>query len=78
MYLEKYIDEDLRREIKTQYRKDLNPPTYESIFAETNDCLSLDLKNSTIIQILFDVFKEASQDDVRKELDDIKKGIEIS
>ena len=78
VYLEKYIDEDLRREIKTQYRKDLNPPTYESIFAETNDCLSLDLKNSTIIQILFDVFKEASQDDVRKELDDIKKGIEIS
>ena len=26
VYLEKYIDEDLRNEIKLQYRKDLTPP----------------------------------------------------
>lgn len=75
-YLEKYIDEDLRDEIKIQYRKDLNPPTYESIFTETNDCLPLDLKNSTLISILYDVFKEASQKNVREKLNDIKKGID--
>ncbi len=77
-YLEKYIDEDLRKEIKIQYRKDLNAPTYESIFKETNDCLPLDLKNRTLLQILFDIFKEASHDDVRKKLEDIKEGIEIN
>lgn len=75
-YLEKYIDEDLRWEIKIQYRKDLNYPTYESIFKETNNCWPLNLKNRTLLQILFNVFKEASQDDVRENLEDIKKGIE--
>lgn len=75
-YLEKYIDEDLRAEIKIQYRRDLNSPTYESIFTETNDCLPLDLKNSTLISILYDVFKEASQKNVREKLNDIKKGID--
>ncbi len=77
-YLEKYIDEDLRQEIKIQYRKDLNAPTYESIFRETSECLPLGLKNRTLIQILCDIFKEASQDDVREKLEDIKKGIELN
>lgn len=77
-YLEKYIGEDLRQEIKIQYRKDLNPPTYESILKETNDSLPLGLKNRTLLQILFDVFKEASKEDVREKLEDIKKGIEIN
>lgn len=76
-FLEKYIDDDLRREIKLQYRKDLNPPSYESIFKETNDCLPLNLKNSALINILYGVFKEASQDDVRGKLNDIKEGIEL-
>ena len=77
-YLEKYINEDIRQEIKIQYRKDLNAPTYESIFRETSECLPLGLKNRTLIQILYDIFKEASQDDVRKKLEDIKKGIELN
>ena len=74
--LEKYIDEDLRHEIKIQYRKDLNPPTYKSIINETMNRLPLGLKNRTLLQILSDIFKEASQPDVREKLEDIKKGLE--
>lgn len=77
-YLEKYIDSDLREEIKIQYRKDLNAPTYESIFKETNDCLLLNLKNRMLLQILLDIFKEASHDDARENLEDIKKGIDLN
>ena len=77
-YLEKYIDDDLRQEIKIQYRKDLNEPTYASIFKETKVCWPLNFKNRTLLQILFDVFKEASQDDVREKLEDIKEGIELN
>lgn len=77
VFLEKYIDENLRQEIKIQYRKDLNAPAYESILKETTDCLPLNLKNRALLDILFDVFKEASQDDVREKLEDIKKGIEL-
>lgn len=76
-YMEKYIDDDLRQEIKIQYRKDQNSPSYESIFTETNDCLPLNLKNSTLIKILYDVFKEASQNNIREDLEDIKEGIEL-
>ena len=74
--LEKYIDDDLRHEIKIQYRKDLNPPTYKSIINETMNRLPLGLKNRTLLQILSDIFKEASQPDVREKLEDIKKGLE--
>lgn len=74
--LEKYIDDDLRYEIKIQYRKDLNPPTYKSILNETMNHLPLGLKNRTLLQILSDIFKEASQPDVREKLEDIKKGLE--
>lgn len=78
IHLEKYIDEDLRGEIKIQYRKDLNSPAYDSILKETTDCWPVDLKNKTLILFLRDIFKEASQDDFRKNLEDIKKGIELS
>ena len=77
-YMEKYIDDDLRFEIKIQYRKDLNVPTYDSILMETTDCLPLDIKNRMLIQILCDVFKEAAQDDIREKLEDIKKDIELN
>lgn len=77
-YLENYIDDNLREEIKMQYRKDLNSPTYESILTETSDSLSLNIKNRTLIQILYDIFKEASKESVRKELDDIKRIIELN
>ena len=77
-YLETYIDEDLREEIKIQYKKDLEPPSYESILSETSDAFSLDLKNRTLIGVLYNVFEEASKEGVRKELDDIKRTIELS
>ncbi len=78
VHLEKFIDEDLRDEIKIQYRKDSTAPTYKSILRETTDFLPLNLKNRTLLQILFDIFKEASNEDIRKELEEIKKEIELN
>lgn len=79
VYLEKYIDDDLRNEIKLQYRKDLTPPTNESILSETDDCFSITLKNKLLISMLGDVLKEVSNDKgARKELESIKDGIELS
>ncbi|MBQ2652364.1 MAG: zinc ribbon domain-containing protein [Methanobrevibacter sp.] len=78
MHLEKYIDNDLRQEIKMQYRKDSNEPTYKSILTETDDCLSLNLKNRTLIQVLSDIFEEASEDNIKKELEIIKEGFELN
>ncbi|MBE6507982.1 MAG: zinc-ribbon domain-containing protein [Methanobrevibacter sp.] len=77
VYLEKYIDEDLREEIKVQYKIDLKDPNYDSIFIETDDCFPLSFKNSTILRVLQDVFIEASSFEVRQELEIIKEGIEI-
>ena len=77
-YLEKYIDNGLRQEIKMQYRRDSNEPTYKSILTETDDCLVLNIKNATLMQILSDIFEEASQDDVKKELEIIKEGFELN
>ena len=78
VYLEKYIDEDLRNEIKMQYRKDLTPTTYESIFKETDSCFDLDLKNKLLLKMLYDVLKEVSNDAEKlKELESIKKSIEL-
>lgn len=77
VYLEKYIDEDMRDEIKLQYKKDLKAPSYDSILIETNDCWSLEAKNTILLRLLYDIFKLASSKEVREELDDIKKGIEI-
>ena len=79
VYLEKYIDDDLRNEIKLQYRKDLTPPTNESILSETDDCFSITLKNKLLISMLGDALKEVSNDiGGRKELESIKEGIELS
>ena len=79
VYLEKYIDDDLRSEIKLQYKKDLTPPTNESILSETDDCFSINLKNKLLISMLSDVLKEVSKDsEARKELENIKDGIELS
>ena len=78
IYLEKYIDEDLREEIKLQYKKDLRNPSYDSIHIETNDSLPLEIKNSLLLKVLFDILKIASLEDAREELENIKEGIEIS
>ncbi len=75
IYLEKYIDEDLREEIKIQYKIDLKNPTYDSIFIETGDCYPLSFKNSAILGVLQNVFAEASDIKVREELEIIKEGI---
>ncbi|WP_458453345.1 zinc ribbon domain-containing protein [Methanobrevibacter sp.] len=77
VYLENYIDEELREEIKLQYRKDFASPNYESIFYETSECLSLSVKNKFFIELLCDVFMEVSNRETRKELESIKEGIEL-
>jgi len=68
----------LRDEIKIQYRKDSVAPTYKSILRETTDSLPLSIKNITLLQVLIDIFKEASSEDVRNELEEIKKEIELN
>ena len=78
VYLEKYINEGLRQEIKLQYKMDLKSPNYDSIFIETDDCFPLNVKNSTIINFLYNVLKIASNSETRKELELIKEGIESS
>ena len=77
IYLEKYIDEELRNEIKLQYRKDLAKPTYESIFKETDKCFHLNVKNKILLKLLYDIFSEVSNGDEINELESIKEGIEL-
>ena len=77
VYLEKYIDENLRNEIKLQYKKDLIPQRFDSIQIETTNCLDLNLKNIFVIKLLYSIFEMALNDDeVRVELDKIKDDIE--
>lgn len=76
VYLENYIDDDFRSEIKIQYQKDLTEPTSQSIFRETQDCYSVEFKNRIIISVLYDILKEVSDEKVRKELESIKEGID--
>ena len=78
VYLENYIDDSLRQEIKLQYKKDLKSPTFDSIFIETSECFPLSVKNSMVIKILYNVFKESSDVETRKELELIKEGMDIS
>ena len=78
IYLEKYIDEDLRNEIKLQYRKDLASPSYESIFTETDKCFPLDLKNSILLRMIYDIFLEINNSEELDELESIKEGIELN
>ncbi|MBQ8016592.1 MAG: zinc ribbon domain-containing protein [Methanobrevibacter sp.] len=77
IYLEKYIDEDLRNEIKMQYRKDLTPPTNESIFKETDKSFPLFFKNTLLLKLLCDVLRECSLNEDFNELESIKEGIEL-
>ena len=77
VYLEKYIDDSFRKEIKLQYKRDMKSPKYDSIFIETSDCFSVDVKNRLIIERLGDVFKGACEAETREELELIKEGIEI-
>ena len=76
VYLEKYIDDELRSEIKIQYKKDSASPTYDSIFTETKECYPMEFKNKFLIGILGNILKEASDEKVRNELESIKEGIE--
>lgn len=76
VFLEKYIDSDLRNLIKLQYKKDSIVPQYESIELETNKCLDLDVKNKHLIKLLNIIFEEASLDENRDELIFIKEGLE--
>ena len=76
VYLEKYIDDELRDEIKIQYKKDLTQPTYDSIFTETKECYPLGFKNRILISVLYDILIEASEENVRNELESIKDGID--
>ena len=79
VYLEKYIDEELRNEIKLQYRKDLNAPTYDSILKESSSCFELKLKNIILLKMLGDVLKEVSVNSKGiDELKNIKEGIELN
>lgn len=79
VYLEKYIDDSLRNEIKMQYRKDLLSPSYESIFLETDDCYSLSMKNQVLISVLGDILVEVSNNgEALRKLESIKEGIELS
>lgn len=77
VYLEKYIDADLREDIKLQYKKDLKRPSNDSITIETNECLPLDIKNSVLLKVLYDILKIASSKDAREELENIKNGVEV-
>ena len=76
VYLEKYIDENLRNLIKIQYKKDSTVPKFDSIELETNQCLDLDLKNKQLIQLLNVIFDEATLSRNRDELMFIKEGLE--
>ena len=78
VYLEKYIDDELREEIKMQYKIDMKTPKFDSILLEKVDSYELGLKNSIILKLLYDIFIEASNPEIREELESIKEGIEIS
>ena len=71
------FDKTHLQEILLQYKKDLKTPSYESLQIETNDCLSLNVKNSVLLKLVYDIFKLASNEDVLEELDEIKEGIEF-
>lgn len=79
VFLEKYIDEELRELIKLQYKKDLKSPKYESIMMETDVFLPLSVKNEFLIEKLVQTFKSVSiNEEARNELEFIKEGLEES
>ena len=78
VYLENYIGNQLREEIKLQYKKDSKSPKNDSVFIETDGCFSLSVKNSLMLKFLHEIFIESSGIEARKELELIKEGIEIN
>lgn len=76
--LEQFIDDDFRNEIKLQYKKDLIDPNYESIMNETDRSLPLSLKNRHLIILLYNIFELSCDEDIIKELEVLKEGIESS
>lgn len=74
-YLEQYIDEGLRQEIKFQYDKDVNEPSYNSIHLESFDSFGMTIKSRVMINLLRDVLKEASTPENRAELEHLLNGI---
>ena len=44
---------------------------------ETEECLELSIKNVVLIKLLYDILKIALDEDSIKELETIKKGMEI-
>lgn len=76
LFLEKYINKNLRDLIKLQYKKDLNSPKYDSIILETDECLELNIKNKLLLNELFIKFEIVSQERFIEELDFIKNGLE--
>ena len=76
IYLEKFIDDDLRNEIKLQYKKDLINPKYDSMLRECDASIPLNLKNRHLIKILYQVLNISSNEDEIKELVYLKEAIE--
>ncbi|MBR2557344.1 MAG: zinc ribbon domain-containing protein [Methanobrevibacter sp.] len=76
VFLEKYIDKELRELIKLQYKKDLKSPKYESIKLETDISLPLDVKNKLLVKKLCDAYEIGLNLETRKELEFIKEGLE--
>ena len=76
VFLEKYIDEELRESIKLQYKKDLKSPKYDSIMLETDVAQPLNVKNKFLVKKLYETFQSASNMETRKELEFIRESLE--
>ena len=76
IYLEKYIDDSLREEIKLQYRKDFKTPTYDSIIRETTASFELSKKNDMILKLLYSVFISCDASMVM-DLENIRDGMKF-
>ena len=76
VFLEKYIDNELRESIKLQYKKDLNEPKFDSIMFETDVALPLNIKNKFLVKKIYETFKFASNIEARKELEFIRESLD--
>lgn len=57
--LERFIDDDLRRQIKQQYNRDQLPPNYSQIGMETTDMLDNESRNKLIMDPIIGSFNAA-------------------
>jgi len=72
--LEEFIDENLREEIKTQFRRDFAyPPQYDQILLETRDYLSDEVKIKNIKTIMKLGYHAAENKKMHEILDDLKE-----